>query len=215
MMPAMDLRWLNKLERKLGFIAIPGLAMFIAGMHAVVGILSQFKPELPLQMTLEPSLILHGQIWRCFTFILIPPNLTPLWLLFWVLMIYSYLIRLEAYWGDFQFTFFCLLGALTTTAAALVTGDGLSSTPFHMSLFLAFARLNPEYEVYFFFVIPVRMKWLAGAFWFIIGWDMIFGGFTERVALLAGLANYMLFFGPSHWSDLKLLWHRSRYRGRF
>lgn len=212
----MQLRWLDKLERKLGFIAIPGLAMFISGMHAVVGILSQFKPELIDRMTLEPSLVLAGEAWRALTFILVPPAFSsPLWLFFWVLMLYSYLIRLEEYWGDFQFTFFCLIGAVTTAAAALLSGRGLTATAFHMSLFLAFARLNPEYQVYFFFVLAVRMKWLAWAFWFIIGWDMIFGGPTERVALIAGLANYLMFFGPSHWNDLKLAWHRSRYRGRF
>lgn len=212
----MHLRWLDRLERKLGIIAIPGLAMFIAGMHAVVGILSQFKPELPLRMTLEPSLVMEGQLWRVLSFILVPPDFSsPLWLLFWVLMLYSYLMRLEAYWGDFQFTFFCLVGAATTAAAALLTGRGLTATAFHMSLFLAFARLNPDYEVYFFFVLPVRMKWLAWAFWFIIGWDMIFGGPTDRIALLAGLANYLLFFGPSHVQDFKLAWHKQRYRGRF
>ncbi len=37
MMPAMDLVWLDKLERKIGFISIPGLVMFIAGMHAIIG----------------------------------------------------------------------------------------------------------------------------------------------------------------------------------
>ncbi len=211
----MNSSWPNRLERRIGFVAIPGLAIFLSGMQAVVGILTQFKPEMPLQLTLEPSLILSGQIWRCLTFILIPPNLTPLWLFFWVMMLYSYLIRLEAYWGDFQFTLFCLIGTACASAAALLTGLQLTATHFHMSLFLAFARLNPEYEVYFFFVIPARMKWLAAAFWFIIGWDALFGIASDRIAIAAGLANYFLFFGSSHWKDLKLMWHRSKYRGRF
>jgi hypothetical protein len=215
MIPAMDDRWPRKFERHLSFIAIPGLAAFIAGMHAIVGLLTQFKPEMPDQLRLVPELILHGQVWRCFTFILIPPDYGPLGLFIWVLMIYAYLVRLEAYWGDFQFTFFCLIGTLATSAASLATGYTLPATPFHMSLFLAFARLNPEFEVLFFFFLPAKMKWLAGAFWFIILWDMIFGSAGDRIALLAGLANYFLFFGSSHWLELKNLWRRSRYQGRF
>jgi hypothetical protein len=206
---------LDKFERRFGFLAIPGLAIFLAGMHAVVGILTQIKPEMPLQLTLEPNLILMGQVWRAVTFIFVPPAFGPFGLFIWVLMLYSYLIRLEAYWGDFRFTMFCLIGAAATTAAALIIREGLSSTPFQMSLFLAFARLNPEYEVLFFFVLPVRMKWLAGAFWLMTGWDMIFGAGAERAALAAGLANYFLFFGASHWRDLKNAWRRARYQGRF
>ncbi|MBI3551481.1 MAG: hypothetical protein HY077_03100 [Elusimicrobia bacterium] len=208
-------RWIDRLERRAGFIAIPGLAMFLAGMHTVVGLLSQFKEEFPGLLSLRPDLVLQGQVWRCLTFILIPPAWSPLMLLFWVLMLYTYLVRLETFWGDFRFTLYCLLGSAAASCASLLTGAALSAWPFHMSLFLSFARLDPDYEMLFFFVLPVKMRWVAGAFWFMTGWDMIFGSAPERVALAAGLANYLFFFGSSHWKDLKLAWRRSRYQGRF
>jgi hypothetical protein len=57
------------------------------------------------------------------------------------------------------------------------------------------------------------MKWLAGAVWAMSAWTMLFGGYEERLALVAGFLNYALFFGPSHAAQFKQLW-RARRRGR-
>ena len=80
------------------------------------------------------------------------------------------------------------------------------------SLFLAFARLNPELQILLFFVIPVRMKWIGGVMWAMTFWSLIFGNFHDRVALTAGILNYLLYFGKEHSTALRLFWRRNRYR---
>ena len=54
-------------------------------------------------------------------------------------------------------------------------------------------------------VLSNRAKgWLAVAAWFWALASVIFGGPAARVAVLAGLANYALFFGPEHWNSWRL-----------
>ena len=65
--------WVDNAERRLGFIALPNLAFFLAGMNALCALLAFIKPEFPQRLTLEPWLILQGQAWRALTFIFVPP----------------------------------------------------------------------------------------------------------------------------------------------
>lgn len=208
-------RWLDKLERRFGAFSIPGLAAFLAAMSAAVGLLSLIRPDFPSQLHLDPDLLREGEVWRAVTFLFIPPQTGPLWLFFWILFMYAAMRHLEAAWGDFKFTFYWACGAAATTLAALASGLILSNVQLNMSLYLAFARLNPDYEVLLFFFFPVKMKYLARFAWVLAAWTFLAGGTGTRLATLAGIFNYMLFFGPGHWSDLKLLWHRLRNRGRF
>src|SRR5579883_2456094 len=135
--------WLDRLERRAGFLAIPGLAVFLAGMNAAVAVLSQLKPEFPFMLGLDPDLLRQGQVWRALTFLFVPPPMSLLWLFFWLLLFYAYASRLEQAWGDFKFTIFCLVGAVGTVAASLICGRPFPNTVFQTSLFLAFAHLYP------------------------------------------------------------------------
>lgn len=201
-------RWLDRLERRLGAFSVPGLASFLAAMTAAVGILSFMRPEFPLQLHLDPDLLRQGQLWRALTFLFIPPQTGPIWLFFWLLLMYAAMKHLEAAWGDFKFTFYWACGAAATTAAALAGDMVLSNVPLNMSLYLAFARLNPEYEILLFFFFPVKMKYLARLAWTVAAWTLLTGGTHTRLATLAGFCNYLIFFGGGHWDDFKLLWRR-------
>lgn len=211
----MNPTWADRLERRLGFLSIPGLAGFLAGMNAAVGLLSVLRPDFSFQLSLDPELVRSGQLWRLLTFLFIPPELSPLWLFFWLVLYYAYLHMLENAWGDFKLTLFCAIGAAATGLASLLLGLPLSNAAFNTSLFLAFARLNPEFEILLFFFLPVKMRWLAACAWALTALSLLAGSAAIRVSLLAGIANYLLFFGEDHWLDLKLAWHRWRNRGRY
>ena len=155
--------WVDRLERRLGFLEIPNLAAFMAGMNAVSALLTLIKPEFPAQLVLEPLLLRSGQVWRALTFVFVPPELSPLWLFFWLILYFSYLNSLERAWGDFKLTLYVLIGALATAAASLATSLPLGSGAFVTSLFLAFAKNYPETQILLFFVIPIKMKWLGAA----------------------------------------------------
>jgi hypothetical protein len=60
------------------------------------------------------------------------------------------------------------------------------------------------------FVLPVKMRWLAGlaALWLAL--EFVTSGFAIRVELLTGLLPYVLFFGEGHRRDLALAWRRWR-----
>ena len=207
--------WLDKLARRAGFLAIPDLSLFLAVMNGAVAILARLRPDFPSQLTLDPDLLRRGQLWRLVTFLFIPPEMSSLWLVFWLILFYLYARALEESWGEFQFTAFCALGAGATGLASLGLGQSLSNVVFNTSLFLAFARLNPEFELLLFFVLPLKMKWLAGAVWILTLANLLAGGAAQRWAVAAGLANYLIFFGPGHWRDLRSLLRRLLSRGLF
>lgn len=207
--------WVDRLERRFGGFSIPGLAGFLAGMCAAVGVMSYVRPEFIYQLHLDPGLIRQGQVWRAVTFLFIPPETQPLWLLFWVLLFYAAMRSLESAWGDFKLTVFWAAGALATTAASLATGWPLSNVPLTFSVYMAFARLNPEYTILLFFVLPVKLRWLGRLGWALAAWGLLTGGTGTRVALGAGFFNYLLFFGPGHLDDARWAVRRWRNRGRF
>ncbi len=210
----MTARWVDKAERRLGWIAIPGFASFLAGMSAIVGVLSLVNAAYPARLSLDPELLRGGEVWRALTFVLVPPQMSPLFLILWLILFYAYLVRLEAAWGDFKLTLYCLIGAAALVAAALLMDVELSNAIFETSLFLAFAREFPDFEILLLFIVPVRMRWLAWAAWIAIALTFAFGGSGDRLAWALGLANYALFFGGEHWQDARLAVRRWRYTRR-
>ncbi|MFI5347987.1 MAG: rhomboid family intramembrane serine protease [Elusimicrobiota bacterium] len=206
----MDGEWVDKLERRFGFLAAPGLPTFISGMTVIVGVLQLVKPEFGGVLTLDPFALASGQVWRCVSFLFVPPPAGPLWLVLWILMLYSILQALEQAWGEFKFTVFLLIGVLATAAGALATRAEFGDSFVILGAFLAFARLMPDREVLVMFVLPVKMRWLAGlaALWLAL--EFVTNGWTLRVELLTGLLPYILFFGEGHRREAALAWRRWR-----
>lgn len=198
-------RWLDRLERRLGECCVPQLAALLVAMNAAVWAMSLMRPRFPLLLDLDPALVLHGQPWRLITFLFIPPEMAPLWMFFWLYFLYVCAVALEAEWGDFRFNFYFFVGATSLVLASLLSGTGLSNAPLLASLFLAFAALYPNHELLLFFVLPVKARWLAWAAWAALAWNLVSGGPTIRLAVAAGLVNYVLFFGPERWEWIRRL----------
>lgn len=207
----MDGDWVDRLEPKLGWLAVPGLPLYLVSMMGAVWLLTQAKPEFPSALMLDPGLLLKGQVWRALTFLIVPPPAGLLWMVLWLALLYSCLSALEAAWGDFKVTVYVLTGALCTVGAALAVGTGMDPTMVHLSSFLAFARLLPEREVLILFVLPVKVRWLAALAALLVAVEFVTEGLPGKVYLLSGLTAYVLFFGPGHWRDLRYAWRR---RGR-
>jgi hypothetical protein len=207
----MDGDWVDRLEPKLGWLAVPGLPLYLSAMTAFVAILSAVKPEFRYALELEPAGLLHGQVWRALTFLVVPPPAGPLWLFLWLALLYSCLSALEAAWGDFKTTMYVAVGALCTVAGSLAVREGMDPTMVHLSTFLAFARLLPEREVLVMFVFPVKVRWLAALAGLLVAVEFVTEGAPGKVYLASGLCSYFLFFGRGHWLDLRAAWRR---RGR-
>ena len=63
----MPQHFLDRLERRLHFLAIPGLASLLVGMNAIVWIMTMLRPEFPSRLVLYPDAVWAGQAWRVLT----------------------------------------------------------------------------------------------------------------------------------------------------
>ena len=64
------------------------------------------------------------------------------------------------------------------------------------SFFFAFARFYPDEVIYVFFILPVKVKWLAWISAALLIFGFVTGPNSYRMALLAAFGNYFIFFGP-------------------
>lgn len=191
------MNWLDKVERKMRWFAVPNLMMLLSGLMLAVFLLEIALPEEAVSqyLWLDWNAVRAGQIWRVLSFLILPPAASPFFLLF---SLYFFCLMgngLESQWGTSKFTLFYTVGALGTIIGSLFTGFATNQY-LNLSLFLAFAAIYPNYTVMVFFILPVKVKYLALLdvllylyLFFQIGWP-------ERVALLLSLANVLLFFSP-------------------
>ncbi len=158
--------------------------------------------------------ILHGQLWRLFTYIFVPQN-TGIFLFLFLFAYYSIGRMVERAWGTLKFNLFYLSGVLIMDVAALILNT--TATPFYLnlSLFLALATLYPDSQVLLMYIIPLKMKYLAWAYLLLLLVEVVQLNFFPLFAML----NYFLFFGrdcihvlPDSWQDK--LRGRSSYRSR-
>ncbi len=190
---------LDKLERSFGRFAIPNLSIYIV-IGQVFVLLGAMFGLLDLDyFVLRPTAVLHGQWWRLLTFpfFLAPPSgsFGPLFTAFALYMFYMMGGALEGYWGAFRYNLFLLLGYALTVGAAFITPGVQATNVFLAStVFLAFAYLNPDFEFLIFFILPVKVKWLALIAWVGYGVSFFLGAWPERLQILASVGNFLVFF---------------------
>jgi membrane associated rhomboid family serine protease len=189
------MNWLDRLERRFGFLGIPGLPRILVGFVALVFGLTWFLPGFTSMLTLDPVRIRHGEVWRLVTYIFIPQSTSPLWILFALWFLWFIGDGLERAWGSFRLTLYFLVGMIGTTAAAFFFGGNFSNSMLITSLFYAFARFYPDVVIYIFFVLPVKIKWVAWAMGALLFYGFFVGTNSYRLALVAALSNYLIFFG--------------------
>jgi membrane associated rhomboid family serine protease len=187
-------RLLARLERTiLGRLAIERLTTFIVGGMAITYVLCLARPEFAMHLILIPQLV-PVQPWRLVTFLFLPPQSSMIWVLFSLYFTWLIGSNLEQEWGALKFNLFYLLGAVGTAAAGWITGTAQTNIYLNLSLFFAFATVFPDYEVRLFFILPVKIKWLAALSAAYIGYKFFEGGLSTKAAVGVVFANYLLFF---------------------
>ena len=181
---------LDKLERKFGRYAIHNLMYYIIILYALGYVIVTFVPQFYVQyLSLDPTMILRGQIWRIITFIIYPPNTGLFYFLISMYLYYSIGRILEAQWGAFRFNLYFFTGVLLHVVAAFIScyvfganiGPAFGTYYLNYSLFFAFAATYPDMQFLLFFIIPIKAKWLG-----------IINGIYFGVTSVAGfLANYL------------------------
>ena len=188
--------FLDKLERRIGFIAIPGLIRAIVTLSVLVFILCYLNKGFDSYLALDIGRIRAGEVWRLITYIFVPQMSHPLLVLMAVWFLWYIGGKLEEAWGAFRLTLYFLVGMIGTTAAALVSGSQFSNQMLFTTIFFAFAHFYPEDVIYLFFILPVKIKWLAWVYAALLLLAFVTQTNSYRLALVAALSNYLIFFGP-------------------
>ena len=190
------------------------MTVIVAG-TVLVYLLDMFSTSILFSdlLRFSPALILQGQVWRLLTFVFVPDSG---YLLLLALSLYFYWLIgnvLEQQWGTAKFNCYYFIGLLLNILLGFVSyalgGDGsVDMTYVHLSLFFAFATLYPDMQVYLFFILPIKIKWLAWLDAALFLWSIVSNllalNFLGAVMPVIALLNYLLFF----WSELADLFRR-------
>ncbi len=218
----MPLTLLDRLNRRFGRFAIPHLTIILIVGQAFFYVANYLPNGISLdRIQLDVGRVLDGEVWRLVTFLFTPLPVVPLFIIFYFLILNTFGTALELHWGDFRYNVFLFTGYVANVGAAFVAWyvmqrnlppDAIlpGDVSFHVTngflygtIFLAFARLYPDFIMMIFFVIPVRIKWLALLAWVGYAFSFAFGDGVTQMLVLASVVNYLMFFGREHWRDAK------------
>lgn len=190
------MEFLDKLERKYRNWAIPNITLFLVMGQAFFYLANRSGQFDSSRMYLVPALVLEGEWWRLISFLLIPPASNMLFIFFALYLFYLMGTALENHWGAFRYNVFLLTGYALTLAVSFLTPLYPATNLFlGGSVFLAFAFLFPDFELYIFFILPVKIKWLALIAWIGYAWSFLSGDLSTKLLVLASIGNVLLFFG--------------------
>ena len=176
-------------------------------------------------LTLDPYRILHGQVWRLVTWVIVPPESLDIFTIIMLFFYYSLGTALERTWGTYRYnvyifsgmlftiigSFLCMgvayliTGGMSTEAASLVFYSGsyaFSTYYINLSIFLAFAATYPDMQVLLMFVIPVKVKWMGILDAVLMIYTVIAGNLFTKFAVVASLLNFVLYFWQLHRSRI-------------
>ena len=216
-------RFLDRMEMKFGRFAIKNLTIYIIGLY-IVGYILQLAPasvNITHFLTLNPYLILHGQVWRLISWVLIPPSAASIWLIITLYFYYFIGTTMERTIGTFRYNVFILGGILAVIISAFVSyivyyfitgGDEaqlavvmtmfssvFSTYYIQEAVFLSFALSYPDLQLLLMFIIPIKVKYLGIFYAAILGYEAIVSGLVNGIyplffVILFQFINLFVFF---------------------
>ncbi len=169
------MNFLNTWEKKFGKHALPHLTRYIIMTYVagyvlmLIGGSAGTYTVIRELIALSPSGILHGQVWRLVSWLLIPPSNPGIFTVIMLFVYYQLGSLLEQIWGDFLYNVYIFTGLIMTVVGAFLlyafTGQdyGILFSTYYVSLsiFLGFAMTFPDQQMLFMFLIPIKIKYLA------------------------------------------------------
>ena len=112
---------MNDFERKFKKYAVRDLSLKLIILYLIGYVIYYVNPQILYYMTLNPYAIVHGQIWRLVSWILIPPSASNIFFIA-IMMFFYYSIgtSLERIWGTWQYNVFIFTGILLTILSAFL-----------------------------------------------------------------------------------------------
>lgn len=197
------MKLLYKLERKFGKYAIPRLYVYLVVFLAFGYVIQFVSPALLEGLSLDPQLIMQGQVWRIISWLLVPPSSVSIFfVIFVILLYYSIGQRLEAAWGSFVLNLYIFSGIILTDIGAMLvyflSGNtasfSLGSYFLFLSMYLAYGVCYPNLELLIYFIIPVKMKYLAMFAGVLLLFSFVLGDIYSKIIILCAMLNFLVFF---------------------
>ena len=193
---------------------IRNLMMYISlgsALLYVMGMISQ-NDTLYYALCFDRDLILQGQVWRLFSYVLTYGYGDPQIVLVAIGLLCYYSIgqAMEHIWGTFRFNLFYLCGILLQDLFCMIFGGWATVDNLNLSLFLSYATLFPNASFLLFFIIPIK-AWILGVFYLgIMAYQVttmtVIGYFPYSLYPLVALLNYFLFFGKDFLNVFPVTW---------
>ena len=222
----------NRLCYKYDHYGVRNLAFWLVAVNVTMFVLDiYFGQALTLALYFNPIMVFEGQWWRVFSFLLLPNSGNIIF--FFISMLFQYWIvsSLERAFGRLKLTIYYFSGLVACILFAALYSVLLSAWPqvgflsperayiyplgtyeLNLSLLLAFATFYPDMTIRLFFVLPVKVKWLAIVSAVLLGYQLVVPPHTFLSLFpLVGVGNYLLFFAPDF---TKTFFRRQKSRGR-
>lgn len=196
---------------------IKGLMKYIVILYAAGFLSNLINPMFYYEyLMLDIDMVLEGQVWRLFTFIIQPIDGTNIF--FELLMLFVYYSignSIENMRGSARFNLFYFNGLILNILSTIIIylmayfifGIGLSYpvslSYFNTSMFIALAMLIPDMTFLFMFFIPMKAKYLIIINILFFGYDIYLGfsyswfqGVCTLIMIAMAMFNMLLFYGP-------------------
>ena len=219
------MKWISNLEKKFGkYGGINNLTIYVIICYVIGYMLQIVNSNLISYLTLNPEKILHGQIWRLVTWIILPPTSSSVfWFVIAVLFLYYPIgTAMEHTWGSLRYTLYLALGMIFTILGAFLLyfiatfGMGYSGisegvwnyfTTYYIcvSVFLAYGMTYPNMSVMLYFIIPIKMSWMSIFYGVMILYEMVTylraGAWFMLFLIVPSILNFVIFFLDSRRVD--------------
>ncbi|MBO5261243.1 MAG: hypothetical protein J6A82_03160 [Coprococcus sp.] len=202
----------NVLQRKFGRYSISNLTLYIIIGYGIGYLLFMFKPEVLFMLTLDPAMVMKGQIWRLVTWVITPPSFgVSIFTFVMLFFYYSIGTLLERTIGTFLYNLYIFSSVIFTTVGMMLAhilcvyvfhynyrADTIivfASTYYIMlSIFLAIAACYPDMSVLYAMIIPIKMKYLSILYLVMVAYYFIGESFMGRVNIAMSLISFVVFY---------------------
>ena len=194
---------LEKIERKCPWFGFPNLNLYLVAMFLIGFAMSLINPYFyHFYLSLNPQMILAGQVWRLITFVFYPPTISGsvIITLLLIYVYYSITKTLVYMWGTFKFNLYMFIGYISQIIGAFfiyfVLKQNVTIYPVYafFSIIMAFALSFPDAYFYIYFLIPIKAKYFAYFEILIYAINFFASNLSGRVAIACSAINVFIFF---------------------
>lgn len=200
--------------------------LYITILYAVGLIINIADPSFYwLNLSLDVSKILQGQVWRLITFIVYPPSGGTFFALIMGYMFYNIGSTLERIWGSFRFNVYFISGILFHIIGSFIVYFILrqpvliTTSYLNWSLLIAFAITFPDTQFLLLYLIPIKAKVLGVIesimFAVLLVMAIIDGNWATAIMIIMCTLNVLLFFlmtRKQQWASPKVMKQRVKFK---